>query len=200
MKKKIFQFIFLLSLCAGFYSCTNEDNISNSHDESDISSRSVRAVYTFPSVSEITASSVVKTKMDEAWQLMKDNASSSGRSEYGFYIYYNHSSKTYYVGNIVAGGVASGCAGTNASISLGRVTSNIDVCAFFHCHTTLQYCPSTDSRTTGESTSDINFANNNRLPGILYDYSSSTIYGKHSKNDPNKIYTFGPNKRPDMPY
>lgn len=128
--------------------------------------------------------------MDEAWQLMKDDVSSSRRSEYGFYIYYNHSNKTYYVGNIVAGGVASGCAGTNASISLGRVTSNIDVCAFFHCHTTLQYCPPTDSRTTRESTSDINFANNNNLPDILYDYSSSSIIEGHSKEESYSTYTF----------
>ncbi|MEG0191382.1 MAG: hypothetical protein RR681_09400, partial [Lachnospiraceae bacterium] len=193
-------FIFLLSLFIGFYSCTNEDNISNSHDESEIQLKSTRGIYTFPRVSDITASSVVQAKMEEAWRLMKNNASSSGRSEYGFYIYYDHSNRTYYVGDMVAGGITSGCAGTNASISLGRVTSHIDVCAFFHCHTTLEYCSPTDSRSTGESSSDINFANKNELPGILYDYSSSSIQGGHSKEDSYRTYTFGPDKRPDMPY
>lgn len=36
---------------------------------------------------------------------------------------------------MVKGPAIIGCAGTNASVSLGVPTSNIDVCAFFHCHT-----------------------------------------------------------------
>lgn len=46
----------------------------------------------------------------------------------------------------------------------------------------------------------LSYANNKGLPGILYDYSNSRIYGGHDKNDSYKEYTFGPTQRPDMPY
>ena len=62
---------------------------------------------------------------------MKKTASSASRSEYGFYIYKSQTSGKYYVGKMVKGPAITGCAGTNASISLGVPTSNIDVCAFF---------------------------------------------------------------------
>ena len=185
-------------MMTSLFSCSQDGEYMDS--ETGTLTRAVNGVYTFPPVSEITNSSVVKTQMNKAWELMKSNASSSSRSEYGFYIYYNHNSKSYYCGDIVAGPVTSGCEGTNASISLGKVTNNIDVCAFFHCHTTLQYCPADNSRKTGPSSSDLNFANSNNLPGILYDYSASTIYGGQSKNSTYKVYTFGPNKRPDIPF
>lgn len=197
MKKTSFLCILVL-MFIGVSSCTNEEN--NLDQNKVDSSIKTRAVYTFPTVSQILASTVVQNAMEAAWRQMISTASASGRSEYGFYIYYNHNNGSYYVGNTVAGPVNSGCAGTNSSISLGRVTSNIDVCAFFHCHTTLQYCPSTDSRRTGPSSSDTSFANNNNLPGIVYDYSSSTIYGGHNSNDNYTSYTFGPSQRPDMYY
>lgn len=185
--------------CMGLVSCTNDSEVAQMGKD-DISTRAVQVTYTYPSVSDILKQSVVKNQMEAAWTRMKSSANENSRSEFGFYIYKKQPDGEYYVGDIVEGPATTGCEGTNASISLGRVTSNIDVCAFFHCHTTLQYCPETTSRTTGESQSDINFANNNKLPGILYDYSASTIYGGHDKNDSYKEYTFGPTHRPDMPY
>ena len=185
----------------GIYSCSNDSEWRELNDSQDETRGvGVQAVYSFPSVSDIVSSSVVQTAMENAWNLMKQNTTPSGRSEYGFYVYYNHANGTYYVGNTVAGTVTSGCAGTNASISLGPVTNNLQVCAFFHCHTALTYCPSNTSRQTGPSTSDINYANSQQLPGILYDYSASSIWGGHSKDDAYKYYTFGPNKRPDIYY
>ena len=81
----------------------------------------------------------------------------------------------YYVGKMVKGPAITGCAGTNASISLGVPTSNIDVCAFFHCHTTLHYCPKTTSRRTGPSQNDLDLAQSYNLPGILRDYEGPEI-------------------------
>lgn len=193
--------ILLFLICAvfiGLSSCTEESDISL--ENKGVSTRVMKGVYTYPPVSEILKQDVVKKQMDAAWDKMKNSAKQDARSEFGFYIYKKQPDGDYYVGEIVEGPVTSGCEGTNASISLGRVTSNIDVCAFFHCHTTLQYCPKTTSRSTGESQSDKDFANNNKLPGILYDYLSPTIQGGHDKNDPYKIYEFGPTQRPDMPY
>lgn len=150
---------------------------------------------TYPSVSEIVKNAAVQTAMEAAWSKMKSSASSSERSEYGFYIYYDSSSKEYTCGSMVQGPITTGCEGTNASVSLGKVTNNLTVCAFFHCHTTLQYCPSTVSRETGPSTSDKNFATQNKLPGILYDYKVSVLAGGTSKDAAYKTYTFGPKRR-----
>lgn len=201
--RKAVTMLMLFSLCLVYNSCTNENSISEALDlneQIDENTRNLRAEYIFPNISSIVSNPVVVAQMNSAWNSMKSNASTSGRSEYGFYIYYNHTSKTYYCGNIVQGSVTSGCAGTNASISLGRVTNNVEVCAFFHCHTTLQFCPATDRRSTGPSTSDTNFANSNKLPGIVYDYSASVINGGDSMNNAFKAYTFGPSQRPNMPY
>ena len=62
-------------------------------------------------------------------------------------------------------------------------------------HATLQFCTSDVSRVTGPSSSDINFAYNQGLPGILYDYSVNNLIGGTCRDAPYKIYTFGPEQR-----
>lgn len=198
MKCKILSFL-ICSVLIGFSSCTEDGDVSFV-GKNDVSTRATKGTYVYPSVGEILEQDVVKRQMEAAWSKMISSAGENVRYEYGFFIYKKQPDGEYYVGDIVQGGKVEGCAGTNASISLGRPTSNIDVCAFFHCHTTLQYCPSTNSRETGPSTTDINYANDKGLPGILYDYSDPIIYGEHDKGDPYKAYTFGPTQRPDMPY
>jgi hypothetical protein len=65
----------------------------------------------------------------------------------------------------------------------------------------LQYCPSYVSRETGPSIGDINFANSQQLPGILYDYEDAKIYGGDSKDKKYKMQTFGEYaQRPDRIY
>ena len=76
----------------------------------------------------------------------------------------------------------------------------IDVCAFFHCHTTLHYCPKTTSRRTGPSQNDLDLAQSYNLPGILRDYEGPEITGGHNINESYKDITFGPTKRPDIQY
>ena len=197
MKCKIL--LLFVVLCMGLVSCTNDSELAQM-GKNDISTRAVQGIYTYPTVLEVLEQPVVKSHMEAAWARMKSSASKDSRSEFGFYIYKNQRTGKYYVGDMVEGPAITGCEGTNANISLGIVTSNINVCAFFHCHTTLQYCPETTSRYTGESQSDISIANSIKLPGILYDYSSRIIRGGYDKNDSYRVYTFGPDQRPDMPY
>lgn len=65
----------------------------------------------------------------------------------------------------------------------------------------VQYCPSYVSRETGPSIGDINFANSQQLPGILYDYEDAKIYGGDSKDKKYKMQTFGEYaQRPDRIY
>ena len=198
MKYRILFFLSII-ISMGFCACTDDsDDIFINGNQ--ISTRAVNGAYTYPDVSEILKQDVVKKQMNEAWNLMKKTASSASRSEYGFYIYKSQTSGKYYVGKMVKGPAITGCAGTNASISLGVPTSNIDVCAFFHCHTTLHYCPKTTSRRTGPSQNDLDLAQSYNLPGILRDYEGPEITGGHNINECYKDITFGPTKRPDIQY
>lgn len=192
----LWYILFPLSVVCFNISCSDDLNIEDHPVMTrTTTAKRISVQQTYPSVAEIIANPTVKTAMNTAWSNMKSAASYTGRSEYGFYIYYDSNSKQYTCGNMVKGPNISGCEGTNANVSLGKVTNNLTVCAFFHCHTTLEYCPSTVSRTTGPSSSDKSFANSNKLPGILYDYSTRTLVGGTSKNASYKIYTFGPTRR-----
>ena len=151
--------------------------------------------YNYPSVSTIIRDTTVIMQMEKAWETMLQAKSSASGIECGFYIYYNQDSKHFYVGNIVEKKLTRGFQGTNNSVPLDMISSKDDCCAFFHCHMNLEYCPDTDSRQTGPSISDIDYAASRRLPGILYDYSRERITGGHSKGDEYKVYTFGPDKR-----
>ena len=102
----------------------------------------------YPNVSEISQSSLVRSAMNLAWRKMIDTASEHGRIEYGFFIYKNYEMGNYYIGKLISGPEISGCAGTNAHIELGIPIIDRDCCACFHCHTTLKYCTELDSRET----------------------------------------------------
>ena len=192
----LFYVLSLLTVVGINVSCSDDSNI----EDRPVMTRATMAKQAslqqdYPSVKNIIADPTVKAGMEAAWSQMKSSASSAGRSEYGFYIYYDSNSKKYTCGSMVKGPTISGCEGTNANVSLGKVTNNITVCAFFHCHTTLEYCPSTVSRTTGPSSADISFAKRNKLPGILYDYKVRTLVGGTKATANYKVYTFGPTKR-----
>ena len=149
----------------------------------------------FPSVTEIAESPIVKKTMEEAWGKMINNASEKGRREYGFFIYYDFKTKKYTVGPMVEGPNIVGFCGTSANVYLGVPTDNLKVCAFFHTHTTLEYCHEDGYRPTGPSDADVNYASALGLPGLLYDYAQSQISCGDDKKLPHIIYTFGPSKR-----
>jgi hypothetical protein len=170
-----------------------------------MNTRSVKAIHTFPNVSRIKTDPDVVKKMNEAWEEMKNYAAKGKRREYGFYIYYDESSDKIHCGKMQMGDNIPNCEGTHASIELKPDYPALEfqntVCAHFHCHTTLQYCPSYVSRETGPSIGDINFANSQQLPGILYDYEDAKIYGGDSKDKKYKMQTFGEYaQRPDRIY
>ena len=199
MKSKntlLFSVVSFLIISAIFASCSEEcetDVSQSSIPEQSIIKRGFPDG--FPDVKDIVKNPTVIATMDKAWNKMKNFASGNGRCEFGFYIYYNKNTDTYSCGEIVQGPVIQGYKGTNANVSLGKVVNNTTVCAFFHCHTTLQYCPKETMRRTGPSSADKSFASKNKLPGILYDYAKREIRRGDSKDLSKKIYTFGPSKR-----
>lgn len=198
MKFKIPHLLSLVAITFIVASCNNDaedfllDNNSNSRSI-EVESLSPSDVY--PSVSEIINNTTVKDAMDKAWKETLSLASKNGRQEVGFFIYYDFDTKQYSVGKTVYGPVIKGCEGTHASVSLGTPTNNTTVCAFFHTHTPLTYCSNDVSRDTGPSQTDKNTADSYGLPGILYDYSATKIYGGQSLNSPAKLYTFGVTRR-----
>ena len=148
-------------------------------------------IVVFPSVSEIIANPTVKAKMDDVWQQTKDAASSNCRKEFAFFIYFDRNKNKYSFSDIVEGEPTI-CDST-ACLYLAH-SNNVDRCAWFHTHTTLQYCDDV-RRATGPSEGDSITAQNMALPGILYDYSVSEIRGGMSKDLPYKVSTFGPERR-----
>lgn len=198
MKRKlILSFLFIVLL--GISSCSQKEDAMSASDNL-LKSRSVGFVLDYPPADAMANHYIVIHAMDMAWQQMKSRvANGNGRSEFGFYIRYLFEQNTFATGSITEGPVVTECAGTNASINLGIPNDNLTVCGFFHCHTSIQNCPAGDWRYTGPSESDINWARNHNLPGILYDYSTPIIRaGQHHANDAYKVYTFGPTVRPEL--
>lgn len=143
---------------------------------------------------------MVISKAQTAWNMMLSSVTDSSRVEYGFYIYYNHSTRQFYCGEIRAGATVYGCQGTAASLDLGRAENNRDVCAFYHCHTTLNKCPENCQRATGPSSEDVSFATSQGLPGLVEDYAVATLKGQMSAGLPHVIIPFGPTQRPDQEF
>ena len=183
-------------------------------------SNAVRVTVQYPDVNTIISDGTVSGNMSSVWQQTKNAASSSGRQEFGFWIFANTngSSIAYECGTTIPGTFVSGntCVGTAASVAPGipgethsssPVTGGKYAVAFFHTHTPMTYCAS-GARQTGPSGSDISYVNSQNIPGILYDYIAigtyqdqntgqfySGIPAGHNINAAAQTYTFGPNRR-----
>ena len=198
MKFKILHLLSLVAIAFIVSSCNNdaEDSILNIKSKSrGIEDVTVMPTDVYPSVSEIIDDPTVYMAMFIAWYETISFASEEGRREEGFYIYYDFFTKKFSVGETVYGPVVKFIIGTSASVSLGSPTNGLTVCAFFHTHTPLTYGPYEANRPTGPSEDDINFADYNKLPGIVYDYSIPRLWGGHSPTDNAKLYTFGVTRR-----
>lgn len=197
------SYLYCMVISIFMFSCSNDIGNMSAKTE-DVWTRSAQDVHSFPDISRIKSDPDVVTKMSEAWNAMKSYDAKGQRREYGFYIYYDESADDIYCGKLQYGDKVTECEGTHGTIDLeidDPKTFHQRVCAHFHCHTTLQYCPSYVSRVTGPSASDISLVNARELPGILCDYSASTVYGGDSKDNDYKIETFGDyTKGPDMYY
>ena len=197
----ISSFLIIAAAAFSIASCTQEEEYYDSNMHTLAESLTTRfaetgyTTYSYPSVDSIKSAPAVINQANRAWNMMLENSSANGRTEYGFYIYYNHSTKNIYCGEIVAGAFISGCAGTNGSISLGSNTNNLEVCGFYHCHTTLQYCPIDTFRQTGPSAPDISWANTHGIPGLVDDYDVQVLEGGMPKEASHSIKTIGPSRR-----
>ena len=178
-------------------------------------SNTEQVVVQYPDVNTIMADGIVSNGMASVWQQTKNAASSSGRSEFGFWIFANTTSMAYECGTTISGPsvFGSNCVGTGASIvpgapgespSISPIVGGKYAVAFFHTHTPLTYCTS-GFRPTGPSPGDTSY---NTVPGILYDYTAVSHYDPntgqthigiiagHNINAAAQLYTFGPNRRP----
>lgn len=205
MKIKVLLFLFGIGLIF-LSSCSDEDHYlfgdENWEDIKIPRSRITKSSpepppnYSYPTVSQISSSPIVQNQMNDAWEMMKSSCSPSGRREYAFWIYYHHANNSFWCGEIKEGDLCYYTDGEGASVSMPQNVNNIEACAFFHTHTSLEFAPSGMSRTTGPSPNDLLYANKSGgLPGLLYDYSDSSIISGDSRNNSFKLYTFGPSQR-----
>lgn len=202
----------LLSAAAVFgmfmmHSCNNDEywdenfgslaerRMTRSVTEDEDGSDKETITYTFPSVEQIAANPVVRARMDACWQTTLDNCNDSTRQEFGFLIYKNHETGQLYCGEDIGGNIVKNNSNETPSVTFSFSSNDINVCGFFHAHTSLQYTEGYE-RNTGPSNKDREVASNQKVPGLLYDYATSTIKSGDSKSSPYMLYTITPpNKR-----
>lgn len=207
MLRKKYSVSVLLLLLSLFCSCSKEDYYLFNDDfwtDYALEQRSLMTktspeppiqTLSYPTVTQISNSTVVIDQMNAAWSRMKNSCSNTGRKEYGFWIYYNHTESKFWCGDIVEGPLQGYSTNTAASVHLGPCENNLQVCGFFHTHTSLEMAPRGLTRKTGPSQTDTDFANGQKIPGLLYDYSAQIIRSGDSRNAQHQLYTFGPNQR-----
>ena len=111
------------------------------------------------------------------------------------YCYYRHSSNSYFIGEWVYGPLVPFTFGNEAYVNLGKPLFPYEVCAFYHCHPPY-YGP--DYRLTGASQEDENLAYKLDIPGFVFDYSYSSVWGTYdyeTEADFPTTYVFGPRQR-----
>ncbi len=131
--------------------------------------------YSYPEVTTIAGDPIVTGQMTEAWDMTIQSCTEESRCEYGFFIYKNHSTGNFYCDPIKAGVMVNNLTIDHGSIALGICSNNLDACAFFHTHTSLQYHMIQGYRRTGPSDADRAAAESYGIPGILYDYATPII-------------------------
>lgn len=152
--------------------------------------------YTYPDVYTIARN--ITSEMDAAWKMTLDSCNKANRCEYAFYVYWDHVSKTFYCGSPQKGNEVDNSTLNSASVALGRCDNNIDVCAFFHTHTSLEYLTTENAyKDPGASSADKNFAKNHGIPGILYDYPGRIYAGDSKVCKPKIYYVIPPTQRAD---
>ena len=155
--------------------------------------------YSYPEVTTIASSPKVISAMNEAWNMTLNSCTPLGRCEYGFYIYYDHAKGEYYVGDINQGEILDNRNIGPAQVPLGGCSNNVDVCAFFHTHTSLEYFEIADAyKDPGASSADQAFASNHKIPGIIYDYPYRISAGDYKDINPAVYYVVPPSKREDQ--
>lgn len=125
-------FLSLIALC----SCENSVMEDIEESEKLLSSRKGESrngeveKHVFPYVYEIMESPIVIEHMNLAWEKMLSLVRPYyDRQEVGFYIYYNHETKKFWIGDMVIGPRVSYDSDEPANVSLGPAKNNLQVCA-----------------------------------------------------------------------
>ena len=126
------------------------------------------------------------------WGLIP-NANSLTCCEYGFYIYYDKATSTITCSNLVKGPDVSYT--DTASVDLTNPEFPDLLCAKFHTHPPLEACTTPCYRQTGPSDLDLALSKRDKIPGLVEDYSASSINYEDSKNASHTTYQIRPPKR-----
>ena len=158
------------------------------------------AAPTFPTFTQITGNSTVKTAMDNAWGETKRAANATGRREQGFWIKWNSTADSYdlsttFVGPTV-GPDETGAAdpGTKPGDA-----SPVFTVGLFHTHTPMTFRTG-GTRDVGPSGPDNRFHTSNNVAGVVYDYvespaGSGSIPAGHPLDSAAQLYSSGPARR-----
>ncbi|MBE6307805.1 MAG: hypothetical protein E7087_00635 [Bacteroidales bacterium] len=145
-----------------------------------------------------TIREAIEADMTNVWKEALAACDSTGRYEYGFYIYYNPINKEIFKGETIISNKFPNNSDVRAEIEMGDNEPDTEerrVCGFFHTHTPLTYFKEEAKRKVGPSEdADEPFAKRIGVPGFVYDYSN-LIEDGHDINDEAKIYNFGPSRR-----
>lgn len=145
-----------------------------------------------------TIREAIEADMTNVWKEALEACDSTGRYEYGFYIYYNPISKEISIGDKKISNKFPNTSNVRANIDMGTYKPDTEtrrVCGFFHTHTPLTYFKEKAKRKVGPSEdTDEPFAKRIGLPGFVYDYSN-LIENGHKIDDAAEIYEFGPSRR-----
>lgn len=192
MQKFIYNVIIAILLLP-LTACHDVDDISIPNSSERLGASRSGQVLEYPTAEEIWNSDEFFYAATAAWDKMLTYVTETSRREIGFYIYYNHSSNTYTIGEWSYGPLVPYAGGEPAYVNLGTPLFPLKLCAFFHCHAPY-YGPG--HREGGPSQADINVANQLGVPGLLLDYNYDYLWpGYPYEYDSPIIYTFGPEQR-----
>lgn len=154
--------------------------------------------FTYPPISDIMNTQVVKDSADLAWSKTIAAAENYERIEYGFWIYVDYMSGQFFCGNLIEGARTSCNPEARAEIQMGhfeRRGETVVACATFHTHPPFWGQSNLyDDKGVGASDVDEEEAYEIGFPGLVYDYESSSL-NYDSIHRPPRFYSYGPINR-----
>ncbi len=156
----------------------------------------------FPGYNDIISDATMSRAFYKAWQNTLAATTETTRREEGFWIFYNSNTCTYSPGETIIGQPVANEGGViligdrppDNPASPAPLEHAVYVIGFFHTHTPSIYGP---ARPVGPSGQD-DFSNNqNKVAGVVYDYSSEfgSIPAGHPLDSPAELYSSGPDRR-----
>lgn len=184
-----------------YASCSSDEDFDYSSDNDELFTRAERemgrgregASRTYPHVNEIKENQTVKTAMDAAWSQALQDADQGIRREYYFFVYYR-SNGEYDCSTPEPGPIISNC-NTHANIVF-QYSDDPDLCAYFHTHTSLKFCPDSVGRYTGPSKTDLGTTLAKQVPCLVRDFQTLFLQGQMDHSIiPDSVYLYGVERR-----